>query len=196
MTSNDCNRWATLSDRLALEEKLTFEELSFVSAHGKSCVACAAESELFDTMRACLVEDSSTVFLHTGSVARRPSSSRSRFLGVGIAGLATAAAVLFVLTGRYDNSPLNSAADRGVATPAAVPSAHGPASASNQQNAVELVMVAGEVAVSGADRSAGTSLKQGAVISTKQGRVCLSQVRSATLCLEPSSELEVTAIAS
>ena len=43
MMRPDCERWADLSDRVAIEEPLTQEEQHFFETHPDECSACAAE---------------------------------------------------------------------------------------------------------------------------------------------------------
>lgn len=184
MKSDDCNHWAELSDRLAVEEELSLEERRFISAHRGACGFCAAEAELLEGMKSCLEENSATLFLGNVAESHPRGVNRLRWLGIVGTSLAAAAVLLLVLGGARDSS--TSGEEHGART-----STQESKPALENRGVMDLLMVAGAVAISGGERGASTSLDQGDHVETKQGRVCLSPDGGATLCLENESELSV-----
>jgi ferric-dicitrate binding protein FerR (iron transport regulator) len=187
MTSNDCNHWANLSDRDALEEELSLEERRFLAAHHRACSACAAEARVFEEMKRCLDENLTNISV--GGKGGQASQSYRRRWAMGSAILAAAALGVLVFAsafpGKVSDDEKNSNALRADAAERVT------ASPLSGSNAVELVMTSGEVATSRDGQTAGAALVSGDRIETKQGRACLTSGSGAVLCLERDSAIKV-----
>jgi len=174
MNDAACERWVMLSDRAAVGEPLSAEDLGFLRDHGASCAACAGEARLWGSLGRLLSEGSEPPHLVDVAPARgrpraeRPWLRRGLFAGGAVAALAAAAAAL-VARGR---APLEAA----------------PAVAVSDAS-VSLVLVSGAVAVRGVQAAAGAALGADDAVQIGDGRACLAYSTGISACADVGSRL-------
>lgn len=181
MMESSCERWAELSDRMALDEVLSDQEVRFLREHGYACATCATEARLWDSLAASLdggeslrpSSNSDGAVEFSGGEKRR--SQKRRAVVVAALGLAAAAAVtLFSIFSELDGST------QPTETTSRASGAR-----------VNLAMVSGDVQVGGAQASAGSALRPGDVLSVKRGRACLTYGWDTSACVNEGTRLRL-----
>lgn len=178
--NDECNRWAEISDRQAVEGELSIQDTEFLTIHVASCSACAAEQRVFEQLRACLDESKNEMCGEL--ISERPVFALSRTPGArrrldskGLLLVPVAAAVALVAwsgvfsTGQGEEQPIEAAV--------------GPAEV---KSFAQILLVSGEVTMEGSQPSAGASLAEADTIVTAEGRACITH-GAATTCLESHS---------
>jgi len=175
MNDAACQRWAELSDRGAVREPLTDEEVRFLREHRAACAACAAEARVWESLDRCLTEDSEPPRLVELPVPSHAPAHRARLrrglLAGGAAALAAAATLALVLFGRgrapVETSPAVAVGD----------------------TSVSLVLVSGAVEVRGVQASAGAALGASDAVRIGDGRACLAYSTGISACADVNSRL-------
>lgn len=180
--TNDCKRWAELSDRWALEQDLSEAEGSFLKLHCASCVACSAEQRVWEGLGVCLVEHAA-VQLEAGQESRsslfeREGARHGRpALLMWTAGLTSALAAASLLLFWIFTSGAEPTSHRAVQ-----------GRVENPRSFAQVLLVSGDVILEGSKPSAGASLGEADTIVTGAGRACLTHGAGTTTCLEHQSK--------
>lgn len=190
-TMSPCERWIALSDRDAIGERLAAADARFLQSHPRTCIACRAEADVWETMATMLDETSGT------RTARRrdedapfvsaPSRARDRMsrpVRVGLAAAAIAAAAA-ALVFAIQPSPRVAATDPPGSTPTAAPPSPPPAPT------IVVERMAGRVLVDGRAASPGESLARGATLEVQSGAVCVHLEPGVRACLAVGSVTHV-----
>lgn len=176
--SDNCARWAELSDRVAAGDAVEGGEADFLRAHGDVCNECRAERELWQKLPGVL-EEPSLLFgsLRNGGFAGTDASpppahgggpgSRRKWLafaGIGLA--ASVALVAFAWKTRA----------RAVASRSAE---------------VRIAFAAGDVQVNQAPARAGRKLERGDGVKLGSGGACVLFEPGVTVCAQGDTEFVV-----
>jgi hypothetical protein len=180
MSRLDCERWASLLDREAVESALSAEDELFQAEHVRGCVECARELMVWRKLEAhepaggselerdLLLEDSVLNQLWSEQSAAKPRLvSRSQRVAIFGAALAVAAGVLLFVVQRARRPTANLALSH-------VTIGSGKA-----------------LAGAGALRRPGESVKAGDTLRASEAPVCLLIESGIRACLSPGGELRV-----
>jgi hypothetical protein len=185
--TDECRRWAALSDGVTTGATLSATDQDFLKAHALSCDACRGEAFLWDKLKLTLTEPDvlfSRVDRQEAEVAESrglvepaaaPRSARSRFGRRSIAAgaviaLSAAAGALLWQKGKTEN---DETAARGASA--------------------GFAFVTGDVLVNQRTARAGEPLSAGDVVSVRSGAACLVLRPAVTLCAHDQTELVVSA---
>ena len=173
MSQSDCDRWGALSDSWAADEPLKDEEQQFLRKHPLGCPHCQREADFWLAF-GDILEDG----FPRSAIPARASRKASSVWKIG--GLVGAAAALGLIASGvfWASSPSETEAVAQIAQNTAAPS-------------VQLVLVAGDVQVAGAQASAGASLKSQDLVRSGEGRACFVDAREGFSCAEPETRLRI-----
>lgn len=99
-----CARWIALSDREALAEPLSADEMAFIAEHRRSCDACRREASVWQALGSAL-DDPNDVPRTPQVDLDRASRRRWRPLWIAAAVAAAAAATMLAAHGLRDRAP-------------------------------------------------------------------------------------------
>jgi hypothetical protein len=203
----ELQRYAALSDRLALGEELTDDEHAFLERMAASEPACELENALYaelESLDAPLSERSRSLVetalaeLAKGSDSRaaRPQARARRSWGRGfymtLGGVAVAAAAAALLM-----VPERSHRSANAAAKAALNDKHTSSRSDETAARVELVFISGDVQIDGESVARSSSLlREGSVLSVGAGVACIAMDPAIDVCAAPGTELKLTAMRS
>lgn len=173
MMASDCQRWATLSDRLAVGEGVSDREQAWLAHHARGCAECAREAALYASLREAVGRPERLL------VAAPVAGSRGRLLTVrraSVALLALAAGIALGFGLRPERGGVQLA--RPVASPAPL--------------TARLLFASGEAQPGQTTAAAGRSVVHGERLATRDGRACLAIAGSITVCLDRHSTATVS----
>ncbi|MFZ5895370.1 MAG: PEGA domain-containing protein [Myxococcota bacterium] len=181
MTTNECDRWASLADQDALGEVLSVADARFLRDHAQHCGFCRAESRAYDSLAGALRDETKLTepfaLLDAGRVGWRERfgarSARVKWLATG---LAAAAALALIPAVKRALAP----------TSAAIASA--------APSAATLVLRAGQANVNGGASRVGEQLAPGNRVDVEHGRACAGFEPGVWACLGDRSSVEVGAL--
>ncbi len=180
MKQSDCERWVELSDRVAIGDPLSDADRRFEREHVVTCATCAAEARVWLTLSQSLEDRSepphSLEPLPRRSRFERRSGWRWGLAGAGAVAAAAVAAVVWRAVPSPEQDPRPTSGNE-----------------SPSEARVSLVLVAGDVAVGGAQASAGAELRASDVVRVREGRACLSYAKGSSACVGEDTEVRLVA---
>lgn len=188
MNAYDCQRWAELSDRLALGETLTTAESRFELDHRSACSSCAGEAEVWAGLSGCLLDERPSSPDLTGDVL--PGRGSNEATGRGLSRKSTriwmiaAAAVAAASVAAGVSLPFGPSSDEAQ-------EAQTRAGAEEASAPVDLLLVVGDVNVGGTPASAGATLGPRDRLATKEGKACVAYSNGTSACITGESEISL-----